>query len=132
MSRLLLETLPCGRNFIATSFSNSIANDQRAFRAGLVLSQERMARIFDVSAKTIERWESSANAPPSPPDRKLLGDLAAIVELGEIVNGADGFRQFLATPMANFSGATPLQLLMQRKPQDVLQLLAQDYDGLGS
>lgn len=116
---------------MAVPVSSPSQIDQRAIRAGLGLSRERMARIFDVSAKTIERWETTTNRPKSLPDRKLLSDLAEIVEVGELVYGVEGFHEFLSTPLATFAGSTPLQVLMRGEQERVLQALAQDYDGLG-
>ena len=78
-------------------------------RADLRLSRERMARLLDVSAKTIERWEARDALPASARVRSQLAQLQEIVELGLTVYTPDGFTRYLATPLPTFGGRTALQ-----------------------
>jgi DNA-binding XRE family transcriptional regulator len=102
-------------------------------RRDLSLSRERMARLVDVSAKTIERWEQQHGLPERSSER-LRGRLAQIREvrdLGLCVYTPEGFRQFLKTPLPVFAGRTPLQMIEQGQTDDVIAALASDYEGLG-
>ncbi|MHB8577791.1 MAG: helix-turn-helix domain-containing protein [Dehalococcoidia bacterium] len=108
-----------------------VAPDLRELRAALGLSRERMARLFDVSAKTIERWEASGQLPPGRSARNLLVKLAEIVHLGLIVYTPEGFVIFMSTPLGEFHGRTALQLIELGEAEDVLGALAGDYEGLG-
>jgi transcriptional regulator with XRE-family HTH domain len=101
-------------------------------RAELGLSRERMARLLDVSAKTIERWEQRGVAPRSTADRQRLLQIQEILELGLIVYTEEGLRLFLTTPMPVFDGSTGLQLIERGEGERVYGALAQDYEGLGS
>ncbi len=104
----------------------------RTVRADLRLSRERMARLFDVSAKTIERWEVVGSLPTSAHARHRLGVLRQIADLGLAVYTPDGFELLLATPLTELGDRTPLQAIEQGEPQRVLALLAADYEGLGA
>jgi DNA-binding XRE family transcriptional regulator len=101
-------------------------------RHELRLSRERMARLMDVSAKTIERWEARPEAPAAPSARERLTSIREILDLGRIVYTADGFQAFLTTPQPRFQGTTALQLMEIGRTADVLAALSEDYEGLGS
>jgi transcriptional regulator with XRE-family HTH domain len=103
----------------------------RALREALQISRERMARMVDVSAKTIERWEARDEPPAGRPARERLAQLQEIIELGLIVFTTDGFRRFLTTPMAAFGGRSAAQLIEAGEGERVLAELAADYEGLG-
>jgi transcriptional regulator with XRE-family HTH domain len=103
----------------------------RQLRAGLRLSRERMARLLDVSAKTIERWEERDALPASGQVRSRLAQLREIADLGLTVYTPDGFPRYLATPLPTFGGRTALQLIEQGEGDRVLAALAADYEGLG-
>lgn len=104
----------------------------RIVRSDLRLSRERMARLFDVSAKTIERWEAADGLPASAHARSRLGMLRQIADLGLLVYTPDGLELLLATPLAELGDRTPLQAIEQGEPERVLALLAADYEGLGA
>ncbi len=103
----------------------------RDVRAGFGVSRERMARLLDVSTKTVERWEARDAPPTNPSVRARLANLREIVELGLVVYTAEGFNDFLSTPLGEFDRRTPLQLIEQGAMDDVLAALAADYEGLG-
>jgi DNA-binding XRE family transcriptional regulator len=101
-------------------------------RSELDLSRERMARLFDVSAKTIERWEARRTLPRDHAARKLLSELREMVDLGKAIYGAEGFHRFLALPIPSAGQATPLQLIERGEIASVLAALATEYEGLGA
>ena len=103
----------------------------RQIREQLQLSRERMARLLDVTAKTIERWEGR-DVPTAPRLQHRLASLHEIAQLGMTVYTAEGFRQFLTTPLPEFEGRTALQLIELDEAERVLAALAADYEGLGS
>ena len=103
----------------------------RALREAMGLSRERMARLLDVSAKTIERWEARSEPPTNRTARQRLAQLQEIVQLGLMVYKPDGFRLFLTTPMPVFAGRTGLQLIEHGQGDVVFGVLAGVYEGLG-
>jgi transcriptional regulator with XRE-family HTH domain len=117
--------------------SSTVVEPTRSFEVKLIrgeldLSRERMARLFDVSAKTIERWEAKRSLPRDHSGRKLLSELREMVDLGKTVYGKDGFHRFLALPIPTAGQATPLQLIERGEIGVVLAALAADYEGLGA
>ena len=95
------------------------------------LSRERMARVFNVSANTIERSEVHPELPPSRAARRRLGQLREIVQLGTIVYTRVGFAWFLTSPMPAFDNRTALQLIEMDQAERVVSALVEDYEGLG-
>ena len=70
-----------------------------------------MARLLDVSAKTIERWEERQTLLANSHLRSRLAAVHEIARLGRTVYTAEGFAQFLITPLAEFGNRTALQLI---------------------
>ncbi len=109
--------------------------EPRALRAALGLSRERMARLLEVSWKTVERMEASATRevvprlPASPVAVARLGQIQQIVDIGLSVYTPDGFAHFLSTPLPTFGGLTALQMIERGRADDVLGALATDYEG---
>ena len=103
----------------------------RQIRADLRLSRERMGRLLDVSAKTIERWEARGTPPTNAHLCSRLAKLREIAELGLIVYTPEGFSKFLTLPHPAFEGRTALQLIEQGQADRVLADLAGEYEGLG-
>ena len=104
----------------------------RELRGVLHLSRERMARLLDVSAKTVERWEEREAAPVSLAARERLTLIQQILELGRVVYTEEGVEQFLRTPLPVFGGRSALKLIEAGQGEQVLAALATDYEGLGS
>src|SRR5688500_10230600 len=92
----------------------------RRVRAQFGVSRERMARLLDVSAKTIERWEERDALPANLGTRARLAKLQEIAELGLTVYTTEGFAQFLTVPHAALGGRIPLQLIEQGQAEEVL------------
>jgi DNA-binding XRE family transcriptional regulator len=103
----------------------------RQVRQDLNLSRERMARLLDVSAKTIERWEAQNQLPAVRAQRERLARIQEIARLGQLIYGPEAFRSFLSAPLAEFEGRTALQLIELGLAERVLAALAADYEGLG-
>ncbi len=103
-------------------------------RHDLNLSRERMARLVDVSAKTIERWEDRQALPPraSSRIRVQFAQIQEMRDLGVMVYTPEGFQRFLRTPLPPFKGRTALQMIEQGQIAEVIAALAADYEGLGS
>ncbi|MFT4040175.1 MAG: DUF2384 domain-containing protein [Thermomicrobiales bacterium] len=101
-------------------------------RRDFSLSRERMARLIDVSAKTVERWEQHGlPAGASPRIRLQLAQIQEIRDLGLCIYTPKGFATFLKSPLPTFAGRTPLQMIEQGRTEDVMAALAADYEGLG-
>lgn len=115
---------------VATARTPSL--DPAQLRRDLQISRERMGRLLDVSAKTIQRWEEQGKLPASARVRRHVAEIGEIVKLGLIVYTADGFREFLTTPLATFNHRTALQMIEQGHAEDVIGALSSDYEGLGA
>ncbi|MBI2940424.1 MAG: helix-turn-helix domain-containing protein [Chloroflexi bacterium] len=100
-------------------------------REHLGLSRERMARLLDVSTRTVERWEQRADLPASLASRARLAKLQQIVDLGQVVYGPDGLRRFVMLPMPVFGRGTALQLIEMGEADRVYGAIAADYEGQG-
>ena len=103
--------------------------DPRTIREALSLSYERMGRLLDVSGRTVERMEDVGRPPRSSAVIERLGQLGQIVELGQLVYTAEGWRQFLTLPQPRFGGRTALQLIQRGEAERVIGALATDYEG---
>lgn len=99
-------------------------------RHHLGLSRERMARLMDVSAKTIERWEVNGSLPLRGTMVERLSRLEQIIELGTVVYTREGFVRFLTIPTPALGGYTALQLIELGQADRVLAVLAADYEGV--
>ena len=84
--------------------------DVAVLRTALGVSRERLARMVDVSAKTVERWERGDSHPRGHSVGRLA-QLREIAELGQLVHAPAGLTQFLTTPMAVFGYRTAAQML---------------------
>lgn len=105
------------------------AMDVHELRATMALSRERMARLLDVSWKTVERMEAAARPPTSAAAVARLGQIQQIVELGLMVYTREGFAHFVAAPLPTFGGLTALQMIERGHADEVLGALATDYEG---
>lgn len=101
----------------------------RALRAAFGISRDRMSRLLQVTPKTVERLEEAGRLPSNPLAATRLARIHEIVDLGLLVYTADGFRQFMATPLPVFGGLSALQLLERGETERVFGTLAADYEG---
>lgn len=95
------------------------------------LSRERMARLLDVSSKTVERWEAHVPASLNNHMVARLAQLQEIRDLGLMVYTPDGFRLFLRAALPDLDGLTSLRAIELGHGDDVIGALATDYEGLG-
>jgi DNA-binding transcriptional regulator YiaG len=116
---------------VAERIEHTLRPDE--LRRDLSLSRERMARLVDVSAKTVERWEQQHSLPAGTSSRirTQIAQIQEVRDLGLCVYTPEGLRQFLKTPSPTFDGRTPLQMIEQGKADAVISALASDYEGLG-
>lgn len=103
----------------------------QGIRRDIGISRERMARLLDVSAKTIERWEEREKPPPNATARQRLLKLGQIVDLGLQVYTPEAFRAFLTLPMPVFHGRTALQFVELGEFDRVYGVVVSDYEGGG-
>ncbi|HEY7066979.1 MAG TPA: helix-turn-helix domain-containing protein [Chloroflexota bacterium] len=99
----------------------------RELRSALGLSREKMGRLLEVSARTIERWEATGKTPSRPSMRRRFEQLQEIVELGRIGYTPEGLVYFLQTPFPTFDGRTGLQLIEIGEGKRVFGVLAGEY-----
>ena len=103
----------------------------RHIRAGLGISQERLARACGVSSRTVERWEKNDELPSSSERLLCLEKLQQITELGETVFGKEAFLQFMKLPQPIFDGLTPWEVVERGESDRLLSVLAAEYEGIG-
>jgi transcriptional regulator with XRE-family HTH domain len=101
--------------------------DLRGLRSALGFSRESIARVLDVSTRTVERWEGGANTENT---RALLrlDELREIVRLGQEIYG-DDLARFMATPRRSLGNRTPAAVLVRGDLDDILDILSQAYEG---
>jgi hypothetical protein len=69
--------------------------------------------------------------PSSANEASDLELFRAIVELGEIVFGAESFCRFLMLPHPIFNGKTPSEVIERGDAAQVYRVLAAEYEGIG-
>jgi len=100
-------------------------------RQGLAISQERMANLLKVSAKTVTRWEKGTRQPSDRDVLLRLAKLKEIQQMGLRVYTPDGFGEFLNTPLPVFGGRCAFDLLSLGDYEAVISALAADFEGAG-
>ena len=101
-------------------------------RNTLPISQEQVARLLKVSARTVARWEKSNSGPERQEQRERLARLHEIIDLGTKVYTPEGLSEFFSTPLPEFRNKTAYDMLFIGDFDAVLSALAADYEGLGS
>ena len=104
----------------------------RALREALGVTPEQMARLLDISRRSVERWERDGKLPARPAVRQRLAQLQEIVELGLMVLTPEGLVMALHTPAPIFDGCTGLQLIERGQAKRVVGTLAGIYEGVPS
>ncbi len=100
-------------------------------RKGLSLSQEGLARMLNVSVKTISRWEKEALQPSQSEPRAKLSKLKEITELGHLIYTTEGLHEFLSTSLPIWNGRTGFELMQLGDFEPVIAALAADFEGTG-
>lgn len=101
-------------------------------RAAFGISRAQMGRLFKVSARTIERWETSGKLPPRSSAHQRLAQLQEIAELGLIVYTPKGLVLFLQSRFPEWDGRSGLELIEGGEGERVFGALASDYEGVPS
>lgn len=97
--------------------------DLRVLRGVLGISQEMLARVLDVSSRSVERWEAGA----VPTDQRVLRLIDRIDEVatrGLEVYG-DGLATYMRMPRRALGGRSPAAALVAGEFDGVMGLLAQ-------
>lgn len=114
---------------------NIVPNNQdfmtASIRETLTLSAESMAKMLQVSTRTVCRWEEEKRAPRNPLQVLRLHRIKEIFDLGSQVYTPEGMREFLFKPQPVFNGKTAFQLISIGDYDLVLSALAADHEGLG-
>jgi transcriptional regulator with XRE-family HTH domain len=105
--------------------------DLSDIRRNLGVSRERMARLLDVSAKTIERWEERGTVLANRTAIDRLSRLRDIADLGLQVYTPEAFHLFLTVPMPAFNGHSALQMIELGDVDLVYGEIVADYEGSG-
>lgn len=103
------------------------ASSLRELRGTLGLSQESLARVLGVSARTVERWEAGART-ENPGILRRLDALTNVATLGREVYG-DELDRFMSTPRQSLGQRTPIETLVRGDVDLVLGVLAQALEG---
>lgn len=104
----------------------------RHIRSALGISRERMARLLDLTAKTVTRLEKRDRLPTRSTAVTRLAKVQEIVDLGLVVVTPEGFARFMSTPFPAFHGLTALQLIERDEPDQVFGPLVSLYEGTPS
>lgn len=100
-------------------------------RERLSLSTEKMAKLLQVSSRTVTRWEEEKKLPQRSAQIIRINKLREIVDLASMIYTKDGLREFLFTPQPVFGGKTAFQMMVIDEYDAVLSALASDYEGAG-
>lgn len=95
-----------------------------AIRNDLGVSRERMARLLDVSSRTIARWEEQRQLPSNRWIRQVLIEIRTISELGHESLTKQGFRAFMATPQPAFGDRSGMEMIERGEADAVYRELA--------
>lgn len=98
-------------------------------RETLGISRERMGRVLDVSARTIQRWEDNDQLPSNRWVTNVLIDVNRIVELGQEVFTPEGLRIVMTTPQPVFGNRSGLEKIEAGEGADVYSEFAGAYEG---
>jgi transcriptional regulator with XRE-family HTH domain len=98
-------------------------------RETLGISRERMGRLLDVSARTIQRWEDNKQLPSNRWVTNVLIQLNDIVTLGLDVFSPEGLRIVMTEPQPAFGDKSGLEKIEAGEGQDVYSEFAGAYEG---
>lgn len=98
-------------------------------RADLGISRERLGRVLDVSARTIQRWEEHDQLPTNKWILRVLIQLNEILDLALTVYQPQGVHLIMTTPQHGFGGRSGLDLVDAGETETVIAELAGMYEG---
>ncbi|MHB8481509.1 MAG: antitoxin Xre/MbcA/ParS toxin-binding domain-containing protein [Nitrospiria bacterium] len=90
--------------------STTIPGTIEFIRSSLNLSQEDLARILNVSVRTIVRWEKEGDQPPSL-ETERLEMIQEVVEIARDIMDLENVPGWFSSPKESLSGLRPLDLL---------------------
>jgi len=100
-------------------------------RTRLELSTENMAKLLQVSSRTISRWEEKKKFPQKEVQIIRIAKLREIVDLASMIYSKEGLREFLFTPQPVFNGKSAFQMMTIDDYDIVMSALSSDYEGGG-
>jgi hypothetical protein len=109
----------------STGTSLSVAD----IRAKLGISRERMGRLLDVSARTIQRWEDHDQLPSNRWVANVLVQTNKIIDLGLEVFTPEGVTTIMTTPQPAFGGRSGLEMIESGEGNTVIAEFAGAYEG---
>lgn len=98
-------------------------------RQALGISQERLARVLDVSTRSIQRWEAANELPTNRWVRSAYLKLGEITSLAEENFTRDGVRKIMVSGAPGYLDAPGLEMVEQGRADDVFGTLATTADG---
>ena len=98
-------------------------------RKDLGISRERLGRVLDVSARTIQRWEEHDQLPANKWVLKVLVQLREILDLALTVYQPRGVHLIMTTPQPGFGGRSGRDLVEAGGTEAVISELAGMYEG---
>lgn len=101
-------------------------------RHDLGVSRERMARLLDVSSRTIARWEDQGQLPTNRWVLQVLVQARNLIELGRESLTDAGIVRLMSTPQPAFGGRSGLEMIERGEAEAVyseLAGLAEGYTG---
>ena len=104
------------------------APDIRTIRGGLGLSQESFSRVLDVSARSVERWESQGASRMDADTARRLELTREILSLASEVYGIEVVT-FMTTPRRSLDLRTPREAMIHGDLEQVRQLLIDGLEG---
>jgi hypothetical protein len=98
-------------------------------RRDLGISRERMARLLDVSSRTVARWEERDLLPVNRWVRQVLIQIRNIVELGHESLTDEGLRALMNSPQPVFGNLTGIEMIERGEAEAVYRELAGMAEG---
>jgi DNA-binding XRE family transcriptional regulator len=118
----------------STHRADSLQSDRNSLsvadiRAKLGISRERMGRLLDVSARTIQRWEENDQLPSNRWVTKVLVQVNDIVNLGLEVFTPESLHVIMTTPQPGFDNRSGLDKIEAGEGDEVYGEFAGAYEG---
>ncbi len=98
-------------------------------RKDLGISRERLARVLDVSAKTIQRWEEHDQLPANKWILHVVIELQNIADLGLLSFEPEGVAIIMQRPQPVWDNKSGLQLVEEGRGDEVFGEFAGAYEG---
>ena len=98
-------------------------------RHELGISRERMARLLDVSSRTVARWEEQGQLPSNRWVRQALLQISAIIDVARESLTEVGLHAIMTTPQPVFGNRSGLEMIEQGQMETVYRELAGMAEG---